>query len=347
MTLDRLNAKLDRVKIRKTGNRLYLRATLPPKDGQGHWKQYDVRTGCPATDDGYKAAFGKAQRMESDLIFDRFDWSDWVHNDKSVPNQRNIEQWIEAFTSSYWQEREKTDSRAGTFHRDYLIHYRVLPLDEPLAIAVLERYLLKTAPDSRTRKACYGAYTRLANYAGLELPPNWVRLRGKYQPKGDRKIPSDSEIIATWEGLTGPWRWVYGTMAAFGIRNHEILHLNFADYPAVRIGQDTKTGERISYPLHPDWAERFDVANVQLPKITATDNRAIGNAVGKAFKRLEVGHQPYALRDAFAIRGSALDISPSILCRWMGHSLGVHHSHYLKYISKQDYDQVWNRLTEK
>jgi hypothetical protein len=50
---------------------------LPPKDGEGKWKQYEVRTGCFAGDNGYKAALAKAQKMESDLIFERFQWSDW------------------------------------------------------------------------------------------------------------------------------------------------------------------------------------------------------------------------------------------------------------------------------
>lgn len=345
MKLEDANTKLDRVKIRQKGSRLYLRATLPPKEGHGRPKQYEIRTGCPATEAGYKAALGKAQRLESELIFEKFQWENWTQNDVNIPSQRNIEQWIEAFEQSYWQEREKTDSRAGAFQRDYLVHFRYLPLDESLTIAVLERVLLQTPPDSRTRKACHGAFTRLANYAKLELPPNWVRLRGKYKPKTGRKIPTDSEILATWESLKGQWQWVYGIMAAYGIRNHEIMHLSFEDYPAIRIGDETKTGTRISYPLHPNWAERFNCQQIKLPHITATDNRQIGSAVGKAFKRLGVGHVPYSLRDAYAIRASTLGISPAIVSKWLGHSLAVHYQHYLKYIEKSDFDNVWQGLS--
>lgn len=344
MTLDRLNAKLTRVKIRQKNNRLYLRATLPPKDGQGKDKQYEIATGCPPTEKGFQAALGKAQKLESDLLLERFTWDDWANDDRKIPHQRNIEDWINAFEEDYWAIREKTDSRAGTFKRDYLVHLRYLPLDERLTIAVLEKTLIKFPPDTRTRKAAYGAFTRLAKFANLELPPNWERLRGKYKPKSDRKIPTDAEIIATWERLKGPWQWAYGVMAAYGIRNHELVHLNFADYPALHIGDATKTGHRIAYPLHPDWADRFQCQNVRMPKLTATDNRDIGNAVGKALRRHQIDHVAYALRDAYAIRASLLGISPAIAAKWMGHKLTVHYDHYLRFIEKQDFDAVWQVL---
>ncbi len=35
-SLGKVNKSLDRVKLRQKGDRLYLRATLPPKPGDGH-----------------------------------------------------------------------------------------------------------------------------------------------------------------------------------------------------------------------------------------------------------------------------------------------------------------------
>lgn len=339
--LDRLNAKLEKVKIRQKGNRLYLRATLPPKTGEGTWKQTDVRTGCPATDDGYKAAYAKAQKLESDLIFERFRWEDWG---ETSPEQTAIADWIDKFEKAYWQETEKNKSQEGRFHRDYLTHYNRLPQDEPITLESLRRILIQFPPQSRTRKAAHGAYSRLARFAGIPLPPEWARLKGTYKPKGDRKIPSDDEILATWERLKGPWKWAYGIFACYGIRNHELMHLDFSDYPALHIGPNTKTGERLAYPLHPDWAALMQCDKINPPAITAEDNREIGNAVGKAFRRLEVGHTPYALRDCYAIRASVLGISPAIVVKWMGHSLSTHYGHYLKWIEKTDFDKVWDGL---
>jgi hypothetical protein len=57
MNLEQANAKIDRVKIRQKRNRLFLRATLPCKPGQGDGtKQYELATGCRNTDQGIKIA---------------------------------------------------------------------------------------------------------------------------------------------------------------------------------------------------------------------------------------------------------------------------------------------------
>lgn len=108
------NARLDRVKIRQKNNRLYLRATLPAKDGSGKWKQTDVATGCPAGDKGYKAALAKAQKMESDLIFDRFNWDDWLKEKEQrlvVPLRNNFETAVAKHQEWYWESRKKTKTK--------------------------------------------------------------------------------------------------------------------------------------------------------------------------------------------------------------------------------------------
>ena len=67
--MKRVNQQLERVNLRAQGKRLYLRATLPPKPGDGdRAKQSDLSTGCAATPAGLKIARAKAQEVESPFV---------------------------------------------------------------------------------------------------------------------------------------------------------------------------------------------------------------------------------------------------------------------------------------
>jgi integrase len=345
--LDRLNAKLERVKIRQKGNRLYLRATLPARTGTGKWSQTDVRTGCPATETGYKAAFGKAQKLESDLILERFNWDDWLGEKEQqliVPIHRNIETAIQAFGDRHWESNPRTKDKEKYYHNDYGIAFNQLPLDEPLTVEVLRKTLIKSEPDTRARQRNHNAYTALAKFAGLELPADWKKLKGNYKP-APRTIPSDEEILAVWDNLSeGRWRWAYGMMAAYGLRNHELAKIDLSQFPVLRVLPDTKTGERLVYPLHKHWPDRLGLAEFNPPQYSGTSNRNNGDRAIKAFHRLGIEFTPYALRHAYAIRGAKLGVSPAIVAKWLGHSLSVHHNTYNRWISQLDFDKIWDRL---
>jgi len=342
--LDRLNAKLERVKIRQKGSRLYLRATLPPKSGEGKWCQTDVRTGCPATDDGYKAAYGKAQKLESDLIFERFSWADWGETPEKTILANNCENWAIAFEKAFWESRARTANREVTYYRDYGVALSQLPLDEPLTAATLKKQLLKTEPGTRVRERNWNAYNALARFADIELPKDWRLLKGNYQPP-PRRIPSDDEILATWDRLPpGKWKWAFGMIAAFGLRNHEIVRLDLSEFPTLAIMRDSKTRDRLVYPLHKDWPDRLNLHQFNPPELTSEVNSINGHRVCVAFRRNKIDFTAYALRDAYAIRSAKLGISPAIASKWMGHSLTVHYKSYLRHIEQLDFDAVWEGL---
>ena len=344
--LDRLNQKLEKVKIRQKGNRLYLRATLPPKRGDGGWRQAEIATGCPATDDGCKAAFGKAQKLESDLIFDKFQWNDWIASEKVIA-ANNCESWVEAFEKAFWESRQRTPSREKTYYRDYGVALAQLPLDEPLIAATLKKQLLKTEPGTRSRERNWNAYSALARFAGVELPKDWKQLKGNYKPK-PRYIPSDAEILEIWNRLPlGPWKWAFAVFACYGIRSHEIVRLGFEDLPALNVLRDSKTRERLVYPILPEWYELMEIEKINQPKLTSDINCNNGRVATKAFKRLKIGFSPYSLRDGYAIRCAKVNISPAVAARWLGHSLSVHHRSYLRHLDKLDYDEIWRKLSEK
>ena len=77
---------------------------------------------------------------------------------------------------------------------------------------------------------------------------------GNYHPKAKRQIPTLSEIDEYYNLMRSPqWKWVFGIIACYGIRPHEIFHLDcslMTDYPpALQVKERTKTGSRLVYPL--------------------------------------------------------------------------------------------------
>lgn len=113
-SLERANAKLDRVTIIKRGKKLSLRATLPPKHGDGTKpKRYTLSTGLPLTSEGLKLALAKAQQLEADLIYERFSWNTTTQSQITVDNA------ITEFEKDYWNTREKTLNRTSNYKKDY------------------------------------------------------------------------------------------------------------------------------------------------------------------------------------------------------------------------------------
>jgi hypothetical protein len=115
------------------GQRLTLRGKLPPKPGDGDKpKQYTISPGLPATAEGLKIAVIKAQKIEADLIYGRFDW-------ETEKDNLTVKFAIADFEKHYWATREKTVNRANNYKYDYLNHYLYLPQEEFSFLNVLTR----------------------------------------------------------------------------------------------------------------------------------------------------------------------------------------------------------------
>jgi hypothetical protein len=79
-------------------------------------------------------------------------------------------------------------------------------------------------------------------------------------------LPSDELILEWFERIPNPaWRFVYGVMATYGLRNHEVF---FCDYSSLAQGDPeapievlptTKTGAHDVWPFLPEWVERFQL----------------------------------------------------------------------------------------
>ena len=99
--INKANSKLEKIRIFQRGKKLSLRATLPPKPGDGNKnKQYTLFPGFPATDEDLRLTLIEAQRIEADLVYGRFSWD--------VPeDQLTVGKAIAEFEKDYWDRREK------------------------------------------------------------------------------------------------------------------------------------------------------------------------------------------------------------------------------------------------
>ena len=339
--INKANSKLEKITIFHRGKKLSLRATLPPKPGDGYKnKQYTLSPGFPATDEGLKLTLIEAQRIEADLIYGRFSWD--------VPkDQLTVEKAIAEFEKDFWNRKEKTINRVETFKNNYLVHFLYLPQDQLLSEELLIKALLTVKPDTYKRKSMASAYSCLLNYFNIEH--DLKRYRGNYKPNDKREIPTEEEIDSYWENncKTPQWKWVYGIIACYGIRPHEIFHLDCSrmrEYPPVlKVLEGTKTGYRYVCPIpNEKRVINWNLAEKVLPNINTEgkSNKELGGKISQKFIRLGIP-SPYHFRDAYAIRGAILNFNPATVAQWMGHSLDVHDKKYLRHITHKHLTDAW------
>ncbi|MCS6781663.1 MAG: site-specific integrase [Gloeomargarita sp. SKYG98] len=253
--------------------------------------------------------------------------------------------WISRFEQDYFTRRGCTDKTQTTWKTDYLAVFKHLPGHLPLTSDLLEQAVKQTPPNTRTRRRWVQACQALANFAGLssiDLKP----LRGNYSHRsvGERELPTDEQIVITREQIKNPhWRWVYGVLAAYGLRPHEVFHLEWSDFPQLRV-TDGKTGSRLVYPLYPEWATQWCLDQEMLPPCSGATNRDLGQRVTQAFRRANVPFTPYALRHCWAIRAIQFNLPIALAARMMGHSVEVHTQTYHRWITADLYQQEYNRV---
>lgn len=146
------------------------------------------------------------------------------------------------------------------------------------------------------------------------------------------------------------WRFVYGIMATYGLRNHEVF---FCDYQRLVSGDSeavvevqavTKTGSHEVWPFYPEWVDRFELSNVQLPAVNTdlghTTLQRIGQQVTAQFRRYDLPFSPYDLRHAWAVRTIHFGLPDTVSAKMMGHSVTVHNRTYHRWITHRDQQQA-------
>jgi integrase len=146
------------------------------------------------------------------------------------------------------------------------------------------------------------------------------------------------------------WRWVYGILATYGLRNHEVFHLDIdslKDADGIIKILAGKTGGRTVCPIYPEWIDQFNLREPCVPKVSGKTNSALGARVTQSFKRAKMPFDPYDLRHAWAVRSIEFGMDVSLAAQQMGHSLSVHSELYHAWISESRHRQVFHRLMER
>ncbi len=364
--LGRLNQRLKAARlgliIERRGQLLVLRGTLPPRPGSGRLHPYQQRLslGLPPTTEGLKQAEQTAKVIAAQLIQKTFDWQDylkWGRYRELAFAELSLAQQVEAFERWFFSQRGERAASRTTWHTAYAPYLRrVLALAEAhpslSPSEAIYRALLSTEPDSRSRQVCSTALRAFCQFLKLAVPFELGETGMGYHHPSPRDLPDDA-LIATWfERIPNPhWRFVYGLMAAYGLRNHEVFFCDLAQLrntpaagPTVQVLASTKTGEHEVWPFYPEWVDQFQLRSGSLPEVNTdlrhTSLQRLGALVTRQFKRYKLPFSPYDLRHAWAVRTIHFGLSDTVAARMMGHSVAVHTRTYHRWLARRDQEQA-------
>ncbi|MEH1808546.1 integrase [Nostoc sp.] len=344
---DRLKAAKIGVKVEARGDRLSLRATLPPKPGSNKTKPYQqyLALGIYANPAGLQRAEAEAKIIGGLLARGEFDWSRYqvLEQEKGSGEWGG---WIDKLRADYFAQKGDTPNTQFTWKNDYEAAFKNLR-GEATSTSLIAA-ATSTVANSRSRKRTCEKLQTLAELAGIkvDLKP-YIGNYGNAQTK-PRQIPTDDEIIQVRSLFDNSpnWQWAYGVMASYGLRDHEIFFCEISPIPPhtcyVREG---KTGERTCYPLHPDWAAEWQLWENKKPNCTGKMYRDYGQRVSRTFDRKNVPFNAYDLRHAYCIRGSVRYKLPVVtMASWAGHSPVVHYQTYNRWISEVEHARAFEEL---
>ncbi|MBD2121602.1 site-specific integrase [Trichocoleus sp. FACHB-262] len=354
--LQQLNQKLKqaniRVRVVLKGNSLYARATLPPKpnskNSQPH--QQDVTLQLKGNSEGLRRAEAIAKKIGAAIEWKEFLWADYGQPiTKEVP-PKTVAEWTAIFKANYFECRERTPTTEDSFKTGYEYYWRRLPQDQDLTKKLLERAIKATKPDTFTRFKICSVYKALGESAGIDMSFINKGLRGNYSPRRSkhRVLPNDVDIVKEfWKIPNLNWRWVYGMLATYGLRPHEVFRSDISELEQggiiLKVQAPTKTGYREVRPLHPEWIEQFNLREKRLPQVTGKCNRDFGKRVTRAFEDYKIPFPAYNLRHCYAVRCIQFNISVSLAARWMGHSVSIHTQTYQAWLSKAMEQEMFDR----
>lgn len=349
------------LQVERRGQKLSLRGTLPPRPASHRLRPYQQRIslGLPATLPGLKQAEQQAKVIAAHLIQNTFDWRDYSPvQDGGRLYQMDLSQKLQAFEDSFLSKPDRTimlsSSAKTTWETAYAPYFRKL-----MAIAqssprlslveAIYQTVQTTSPNSRSRQVCCTALNAFAQFLNLELPYELREFWGHYSPRDAkaRALPSDEDILRAYEQIpNAAWRFVYGVMATYGLRNHEVF---FCDYAALKHNREpaivevldtTKTGNHEVWPFYPEWVDRFQLRDINLPNINTNLNHTtlqrVGQQVSCQFRRYRLPFSPYDLRHAWAVRTIHFGIPDTVAARMMGHSVAIHTRTYHRWLTHRD-----------
>jgi integrase len=347
----RLKSASNRASIERRGNKLYLRATLPAKphlEQQAPYRQ-KISLNLKATHAGLQTAVIKAKLLGTQLDADNFSWNQWIEvEDKSL---KPIDDWLSEFEENHWRNTKETGATVTTWTKDYQSTFNKLDKKRTLTLDYLVEVAGETEPNSRVRKKVCTYLRILGKFADIEGIEILRQMQGSYSAKSvsPRKLPKDKLIDEARNSIKSEsWQWLFGMVAVYGLRSHEVFRLDLEDFPVVNVLSETKTGERFVYPLYPEWAETWKLQDMKLPDLDLNySNAKLGTKVADWFRDRNFGFKAYDLRHSYARRCFEFGLAPDWAAGLMGHSLQVHMKTYRAWIDKAVYTKAYELVINR
>lgn len=341
----RLKAAKLGLKIERRGETLNLRGTLPPRPDSPKLRpsQQRIPLGFPAHKAGLKQIEKTAKVIAAQLIENTFDWPNYLGPTAGLNRVgTDLSTQIEAFQIHFFQLRESSSQPASvrtTWAKAYAPYLRKLSalaaqhpsFSLPEAIYATVQ---GTQANSRSRQICCTALDAFAAFLNISLPTPLKSFWGNYGNSKTqiRILPTDEDILSAYKRIPNPaWQFVYGIMATYGLRNHEVFFCDYAmltsgdEEAAIEVLETTKTGQHEVWPLYSEWIEAFSLRKVNLPNLntdlTQTTLQLVGQQVSLQFKRYGIPFAPYDLRHAWAVRTVLMGLPDTVSARMMGHSV--------------------------
>lgn len=352
--LNKANSRLKsgriKVMVQARGDRLLLRGTFPPKPMSSKERPYQQRLalGLPFNMIGIDRAEAEAKRIGALLALGKFDWAEFHDG----PEIGSIDFWLKKFEQQFWLERSRNNSSERTW-KTYEQVLKHLPKKELLSVDQLIMGVRHSKPDTRSRQRYCMVLSKLARFAGLD-DSKIKSLRGGYGLTSvePRTLPSEELIFETWESIKSPaWRWVFGMLATYGIRPHEVFGLDLSEWPTIYTHPESKTGSRFVYPVPPDWVDRFQLGDFLLPAIAELDHSKedwdfskLGSKVSCYFRKRSFPFNPYSLRHCYARKCFEQGIDSDFGAKLMGHSVKLHTETYRQFWEQGTYRARYDRL---
>ncbi|NJL48055.1 MAG: site-specific integrase [Leptolyngbyaceae cyanobacterium SM2_5_2] len=362
---ERLKAARLGLRVERRGDRLSLRGTLPPRPGSDRLRPHQQRIplGLPATKAGLKQIEQEAKVITARLIERTFNWADYLlAAETTEPEAVTLDDRIAQF-QAHLLSRPGLDVVAlaavkTTWEKAYAPYLKKLLAQthehprQPLGAAIVAT-LETLPPHSRSRQVGCTALKAFANFHQISLPETVDALWGSYgsHKTQRRELPSDQEILTWYNRIPNPtWQTVYGLMATYGLRNHEVFFCDRAELMAgvaearITVLETTKTGLHDVWPFYPEWVEHFQLRQGHLPPINTdlatTTLQRVGQQVALQFKRYGLPFAPYDLRHAWAVRTIHFGLPDTVAARMMGHSVAIHTRTYHRWITLRDQRQA-------
>jgi integrase len=338
----RLKAARVGVVIQACVNRLYLRATLPPRPDAAnqHPRQQRIALGIHANPYGVSLAEKEARKVGALLDCNEFDWTPYLK--VPVEDVGSIGYWLRRFEHEFKEEVTEV-----TWKTEYKQVLDRLDPHQPLTPEQLKLLILQTKPNTRTRKRYCTTLSKLAAFAGLQV--DFKPLQGKYSTRqvDPRSLPTDEQIVACFHQIKHPaWQWIFGVIATYGLRNHEAFFLDTTDLEQGRYWvtvQQGKTGRRLVWACDPEWVEQFDLRTPKLPDVTGKTHADYGERVSQFFRRSGLP-AAYDLRHRWAVRTLEFRLPVELSAQQMGHSVKVHCETYHRWITADVHQRAFEAL---